>query len=87
MELKHTEGFRKHIVTRLLIVPYGIETTCFLTKYSFTGLLIVPYGIETSAETVPLFTSLLLIVPYGIETTFKRCIRLFRLSFNRTLWN
>ena len=87
MELKHTEGFRKHIVTRLLIVPYGIETTCFLTKYSFTGLLIVPYGIETSAETVPLFTSLLLIVPYGIETREGGKAASEESAFNRTLWN
>ena len=30
---------------------------------------------------------LLLIVPYGIETRIAESVRLFVISFNRTLWN
>ena len=62
-------------MSRLLIVPYGIET-CFLKVFSLLdSLLIVPYGIETAQSTLrKMQMSELLIVPYGIET-YALCSR------------
>ena len=47
MELKHNHRIECNIPAKLLIVPYGIETTdgWFCTQSDI--LLIVPYGIET----------------------------------------
>ena len=54
---------------KVLIVPYGIETTfeyvCSLTAVS---VLIVPYGIETEYSSLDSDIKKVLIVPYGIET-------------------
>ena len=47
MELKLTSGLCGAPASRLLIVPYGIETTFAHILSVFPVLLIVPYGIET----------------------------------------
>ena len=47
MELKHHEDEHNRPKTRLLIVPYGIETWERCNPSTFNLLLIVPYGIET----------------------------------------
>ena len=48
MELKLKYVCRDIIATKLLIVPYGIETEDSCNRsIDPSGLLIVPYGIET----------------------------------------
>ena len=48
MELKLIHLLMIELRRRLLIVPYGIETTLFPINRTFVRyLLIVPYGIET----------------------------------------
>ena len=58
---------------RLLIVPYGIETSELKDSAAELALLIVPYGIETTFCCYKhKRVNFLLIVPYGIETAHKR---------------
>ena len=47
MELKHKIYLYLILLDRLLIVPYGIETSFARAAFASLGLLIVPYGIET----------------------------------------
>ena len=47
MELKLEKLRELRQFHALLIVPYGIETTCFFRLIFSFFLLIVPYGIET----------------------------------------
>ena len=49
MELKHISERRFHVLRRLLIVPYGIETEFLVRVEELHFLLIVPYGIETES--------------------------------------
>ncbi len=57
--------------SKLLIVPYGIETMQDLTRMELSKLLIVPYGIETrDPREFVSYVRILLIVPYGIETPY-----------------
>ena len=54
---------------RVLIVPYGIETTDNIEPNGDNLLvLIVPYGIETLYGVSGKRLLFVLIVPYGIET-------------------
>ena len=69
MELKRHLSEGKSLNSKLLIVPYGIETIILMLKRVLLRLLIVPYGIETSWSPAYPFRSILLIVPYGIETS------------------
>ena len=88
MELKLVYSTWSPMVTKLLIVPYGIETWRSDGSSGRCELLIVPYGIETWHIThfiLRLF--LLLIVPYGIETVGNIMWQSVILTFNRTLWN
>ena len=71
----------------LLIVPYGIETSCFGSLCSFAELLIVPYGIETTKVDTSSGSFSLLIVPYGIETFELALEAMDKVTSNRTLWN
>ena len=75
MELKpRMQRSQTKIRSRLLIVPYGIET--FYRKMSALVpfcLLIVPYGIETKGSAGTRRRAWLLIVPYGIETFLYLC--------------
>ena len=88
MELKRSRLPYLFILLRLLIVPYGIETSIFKYYVYSIELLIVPYGIETYSSTLILSTdSKLLIVPYGIETEQRIMLNEIGLSFNCTLWN
>ena len=48
MELKLGHQQTLFARQRLLIVPYGIETTSYKVKVNCHRLLIVPYGIETA---------------------------------------
>ena len=48
MELKLTSPVKLANPVRLLIVPYGIETTQSVELSPCSILLIVPYGIETT---------------------------------------
>ncbi len=48
MELKHGRNILLNKVPKLLIVPYGIETTLAGRRLDLIDLLIVPYGIETT---------------------------------------
>ena len=48
MELKQREEVSTNIKGKLLIVPYGIETTGKSGTVATGRLLIVPYGIETN---------------------------------------
>ena len=48
MELKHCTSFNLQTSSKVLIVPYGIETRFAKTLPGDHGVLIVPYGIETS---------------------------------------
>ena len=52
MELKRNISYIKdHPITRLLIVPYGIETLASVDEvHGLFRLLIVPYGIETKSS-------------------------------------
>ena len=68
MELKQVRDQRKNRRRRLLIVPYGIETTIEEDPANTSNLLIVPYGIETDGTSRDYPHLNLLIVPYGIET-------------------
>ena len=68
MELKHYFAQVQDSPNRLLIVPYGIETSLTVSLFRLLLLLIVPYGIETQSDRLVLRFLLLLIVPYGIET-------------------
>ena len=75
------------VISRLLIVPYGIETKSCVINPTYLSLLIVPYGIET------------LIAKAWSPTwsTFNRTLWNWNLidrietenkmPFNRTLWN
>ena len=47
MELKLGINWRPKVGVKLLIVPYGIETSIQLPQTTQALLLIVPYGIET----------------------------------------
>ena len=73
MELKLRSKIGKNIKTKLLIVPYGIETNRTEQRTICVWLLIVPYGVETSIwmEFVP-NSILLLIVPYELLTPLER---------------
>ena len=89
MELKPQNYLSFISSDRLLIVPYGIETTCFvLIRTSSIWLLIVPYGIETFCR----FYS------YWIRDAFNCTLWNWNLkertmavdelqTFNCTLWN
>ena len=48
MELKHSRFAKFEDFEKLLIVPYGIETVCYISPGISVFLLIVPYGIETT---------------------------------------
>ena len=48
MELKLVNIARAGGANKLLIVPYGIETSAQPYTMNKLGLLIVPYGIETT---------------------------------------
>ena len=88
MELKLCPGSNTPFSCKLLIVPYGIETSQNGKSSLFwSGLLIVPYGIETTLYSFGENYNLLLIVPYGIETYNANVIILPGQTFNRTLWN
>ena len=50
MELKLSSAVKAQIISKLLIVPYGIETCVYNCAYYARKLLIVPYGIETSGR-------------------------------------
>ena len=68
MELKQTCYSCIQISTRVLIVPYGIETRKHQLGNICYIVLIVPYGIETYITGNDLAPFSVLIVPYGIET-------------------
>ena len=89
MELKPLQYAAKvlRIASKLLIVPYGIETRFGDMDFIGMSLLIVPYGIETFFPRSHESRVCLLIVPYGIETRVGGLINSQKLSFNRTLWN
>ena len=71
MELKLRGPVKAFAHSRLLIVPYGIETHV-TAWWLFQGhLLIVPYGIETHYKDCFQGGRPLLIVPYGIETPLR----------------
>ncbi len=71
MELKLSILFCFHLLSFLLIVPYGIETHKSKVGGNAKKLLIVPYGIETQSGTISCSWVILLIVPYGIETPIR----------------
>ena len=52
MELKLTLSMVNLFMSRLLIVPYGIETHQIGDRLHRQELLIVPYGIETTRQTI-----------------------------------
>ena len=87
MELKLKTEFAIWMVSYLLIVPYGIETSQTRPDHQTNLLLIVPYGIETKQILIEITITQLLIVPYGIETFQAKASILTNQSFNRTLWN
>ena len=68
MELKQTCYSCIQISTRVLIVPYGIETRKHQLGNICYIVLIVPYGIETLELFQCGAPGCVLIVPYGIET-------------------
>ena len=47
MELKQSKKNKRWKCGRVLIVPYGIETSDAITSFYSCLVLIVPYGIET----------------------------------------
>ena len=69
MELKLRVTNQFNHSRKLLIVPYGIETSQMHHEELLSQLLIVPYGIETIFRTRKKDSEGLLIVPYGIETS------------------
>ena len=71
MELKLSILFCFHLLSFLLIVPYGIETHKSKVGGNAKKLLIVPYGIETLIRNFFSHFHILLIVPYGIETSYN----------------
>ncbi len=70
MELKQKNHLDTTELDKVLIVPYGIETSIEPGELLVNDwVLIVPYGIETSNnDTLEKVRDVVLIVPYGIET-------------------
>ena len=68
MELKPELTDDNALSSKVLIVPYGIETLYYKRKTRICEVLIVPYGIETCSALWTIPVNFVLIVPYGIET-------------------
>ena len=88
MELKLADLVQVMILPKLLIVPYGIETsspTAHRTSPRSFNRTLWNWNMSSSVGYIAI--NGLLIVPYGIETAFYERQNTETVPFNRTLWN